>query len=91
MYTKQTVLVNPSGMHARPASDFVASAKTFASKVFVRNLDVTGAEPVNAKSILSILTLGMAKGTHVEVSAEGCDEQAAVEKLIALIESGFGE
>ena len=45
----------------------------------------------NAKSIISILTLGMGKGTKIEISAEGPDEQEAVDTLVGLVEGGFGE
>lgn len=91
MYSKETKLVNQTGMHARPASDFVAAAKAFSAKVFLKNLDKEGSEPVNAKSIVRILALGLSRGTRIEISAEGEDEQAAVEKLTALVDEGFGE
>ena len=91
MVSKQTVVINPSGLHARPASDFVKAAKAFDSKIKIANLDLPEEDPMNAKSIISILALGIGPGCNVEITAEGDDEEEAVDSLIALIDSGFGE
>lgn len=91
MYTERTTIMNKSGLHARPASVFVKEAKAFASKVKIQNLKTPGEVPANAKSIISVLGLGMGQGTEVEISAEGPDEEKAVKALVALIESGFDE
>jgi len=91
MFSKQTILRNVSGLHARPASDFVALAKTFESKVTVKRLDEDGAVETNAKSIIKILAQGLSVNTPLEIAADGADEQLAVEKLIELIDSKFGE
>jgi len=88
MYTKRTELKNASGLHARPASEFVAMAKQFESKVTVQRLDDEAALPANAKSIIKILAQGLAVGTPIEIAADGLD---AVEKLFELVESKFGE
>ena len=90
MYKKETVVINASGLHARPASDFVKEAKKFEAKINIRK---TGGadEAVNAKSIMRLLSAGISKGTRVEISAEGTDETAAVDALAALVEGGFGE
>lgn len=90
MVTRQTTVTNASGLHARPASDFVMKAKTFSSKVTIQNLSA-GGQAVNAKSILRLLAESMTQGTRVEISAEGEDEQTAADALIELIDSGFGE
>ncbi len=90
MVTRQTKVINASGLHARPASDFVIAAKTFASNITIRNLDTNG-QAVNAKSILRLLAEGMSQGTNVELCAEGEDEQKAADTLVALIDSGFNE
>ena len=90
MYAQQTKLINKSGLHARPASDFVKLAKSFQSSITVR--DVGGGRPaVNAKSIVRILSEGLCLDTQIEISADGADEREAVEQLAALIDSGFGE
>ena len=91
MYAKQTELKNASGLHARPASEFVAMAKQFESKVTVQRLDSEDALPANAKSIIKILAQGLAVGTPIEIAAEGPDEVEAVDKLFELVESKFGE
>lgn len=89
MYSKTTVVKNRTGLHARPASEFVACAAKFSSKVTIKKL---GAEKeVNAKSIILLLSLALVQGTEVEISAAGEDETAAVEALVALIDGGFGE
>lgn len=91
MYAKQTVLKNVSGLHARPASDFVALAKTFESKVAVQRLDEEDAVVTNAKSIIKVLAQGLSVNTPIEIAADGPDEQEAVDQLVALVDSKFGE
>ncbi len=91
MYTKRTELKNVSGLHARPASEFVSMAKSFESKVTVQRLDDPEAQAANAKSIIKILAQGISVGTPIEIAADGPDEQEAVDKLIELVDSKFGE
>ncbi|NLB71127.1 MAG: HPr family phosphocarrier protein [Chloroflexi bacterium] len=91
MYSIQTELKNVSGLHARPASEFVAMAKKFQSAITVQRLDDEDAKPVNAKSIIKILAQGIGVGTPIEIAADGPDENEAVEQLLALVESKFGE
>ena len=90
MYQRQTKIINTTGLHARPASEFALKAKEFESSVTIRRLD-TQSEPVNAKSIVRLLSLGIGKGTDIEIIALGPDEQLAVDTLTSLVESGFGE
>lgn len=90
MYSREVEVKNKTGLHARPASDFVGLAGTFDSNITIR--DVNGDDdPINAKSIILLLTMGFGKGTVVEIAAEGEDEKQAVDKLVALVESKFGE
>lgn len=91
MYSKQTVLKNLTGLHARPASEFVACAKGFESKVTIRRLDMDDAPETNAKSIIKVLAQGISVNTPIEICADGPDEQEAVDKLVELIDSKFGE
>lgn len=91
MSKKQAQLINASGLHARPASDFVKLAKSFRSKITVRSTDAPEDEAVNAKSIVMVLSQGFCKGTVVEIAADGEDEQAAAAALAELVASGFGE
>lgn len=90
MYTKQVTIHNPSGLHARPASEFVAAAAKFKSRITIRK-DEEGAREVNAKSIVMILSQALVTGTTVRITANGEDETVAVDSLVALIEDGFGE
>jgi phosphocarrier protein len=90
MYTKTTTVINKTGLHARPGSDFVNAAKKFTSKITIRRLDEED-EPVNAKSIAFVLSLGIGKGIGVELAAGGEDEQIAVDTLVDMINGGFGD
>lgn len=90
MISKQAVINNKTGLHARPASDFVILAKQYESRITIKNIDNDG-EAVNAKSILRLLAEGLSLGTKVEITAEGTDEGEAVKALTDLINSGFGE
>jgi phosphotransferase system HPr (HPr) family protein len=84
------VVRNPSGLHARPAALFVRTAGQFGAKVTVAH-PAAGKGPVDAKSILSVLTLGISSGTEIEVSAEGDDADAALAAIRGAVESGLGE
>lgn len=87
--TKNTVeIVNKTGLHARPASDFVLAAKKYESRITICR---EGGVPVNAKSVVRILAEGLGQGTKIEIAAEGADEAQAVAELTALVAGGFGE
>lgn len=88
MVKRQVEIVNQTGLHARPASDFVLAAKKFESNITICK---EGGQPVNAKSVVRILAEGIGQGTRLELAADGADEKQALEELTALIESGFGE
>ena len=81
---------NPSGLHARPAALFVRTCGQFSSKITVSNA-AADKGPVDGKSILSVLTLGVSSGTEIEVSAEGDDADAAIAAIRDAVESGLGE
>ncbi|MFC0214563.1 HPr family phosphocarrier protein [Paenibacillus chartarius] len=89
MVTKTTTIQNEQGFHLRPAQLFTELANKFESEL---NFSVAGQDDeIDPKSILGLMALGLEKGTAVTVTAEGPDEEQAVNELIALIESGFGE
>lgn len=90
MYSRTTTINNPSGLHARPAAVFCKTASGFSSAVTVRRNE-EGAEAKDAKSILMLMGLGLGCGTEIEIAADGADEQAAVDALVELVESGCGE
>lgn len=88
---KVTIQVNTEvGLHARPAALFVKQAGQFESVIQIRNL-TTSSKWANAKSILSVLSLGVEKDFEIELEANGQDEQAAIEALTAMVLSDFGE
>ena len=78
---------NKSWLHARPAGMFVKKAAEFKSTVEV----LAKGKVVNAKSIMGIMSLGLGQGDELTVVATGEDEESAVNALVELIESGFGE
>jgi len=80
-------VVNPLGLHARAAARFVHLAARFASQIRVAR----DGRVMDGKSIMGILLLAAARGTTITISADGADEQAAVEALAVLVQSGFGE
>ncbi|MFN8457484.1 MAG: HPr family phosphocarrier protein [Anaerolineae bacterium] len=90
MPSNSFVIQNEVGLHARPAALFVQTAAKFKAKIKVRNA-TRGTPFVEAKSILSVLGLGVAKGHQIDLTAEGEDEQAALETMAHLIESDFAE
>lgn len=81
---------NPSGLHARPAATFVKAAAGFRSDIRVANL-TTGSQPVTAKSIIGVLSLGVQRGHSIRLQLEGEDEVAAAVALRELVEAGLGE
>ncbi len=78
---------NKQGLHARPASLFVEMAKGFKSKIWVEKDGMK----VDGKSITSVLMLGADKGSEVTILAKGEDEDEAVDGLLNLVASRFGE
>ena len=81
--SRTVVIIDPLGLHARPAAAFVEMARTFAADVTIEKDGKRG----NCKSLLSILKLGIAQGADVTVTASGEDEQHAVDALVALLEA----
>jgi phosphotransferase system HPr (HPr) family protein len=90
MKSVEVVVRNPSGLHARPATLFTQAAAGFESRITVENLD-RGKGPVDAKSLLLLLTTGVSRDHRVRLTADGPDEEAAIETLVDLIDSGLGE
>ena len=87
MYIKEAVVNNQVGLHARPATFFIQKANEFRSSIWVEKDE----RRVNAKSLLGVLSLGIVKGTAINLIADGSDEKDAVEALINLISSDFAE
>ena len=87
MFVKEVSVKNQVGLHARPATFFIQKANEYKSSIWVEKEE----RRVNAKSLLGILSLGIVGGTAIRIIADGNDEQAAVEALVELVESGFAE
>lgn len=87
MTEKEVVVKNRAGIHARPAGMIVTLANKFKSQIFVEK----DSEKINAKSIMGLITLGVVCNTALKISAEGDDENDAVNALVTLIENRFEE
>lgn len=87
MMTRDIVITNESGLHARPATFFIHKALSYQCSIWVEK----GDRKVNAKSLLGVLSLGIAKGMTVTLIADGQDEEAALDGLTELVNSGFSE
>lgn len=82
---RQTLVVHPQGLHARPAALFVQLAKRFASAITVTK----GRQRVDGKSIMGLLTLAVETGSQVRIAAEGPDAQEAVDRLCHFLSRRF--
>ena len=87
MISRQVTITNSSGLHARPATFFIQKANAYKSSVWVEKDD----RKVNAKSLLGVLSLGIAHGMTIKLIADGSDESEALDGLEALIHTGFQE
>ena len=88
--SRDIIVSNSMGLHARPAMQFVDLANTFKSDVKVTK---PGDEAVSAdgKSVMQMIVLEAIQGTKLRIEADGEDAQEAVQKLAELFESTFGE
>lgn len=87
MQKREMTITNNIGLHARPATFFIQKANTFKSSIWIEKDD----RKVNAKSLLGVLSLGIAKGMVVTLVADGQDENEALDGLIGLVQSGLAE
>ena len=87
MLTREVTINNQVGLHARPATFFIQKANEFKSSIWIEKDD----RKVNAKSLLGVLSLGIVKGTSVNLVTDGSDEKDALSTLEALIASDFTE
>lgn len=87
MYMKEAVVNNQVGLYARPATFFIQKANEFKSSIWIEKDE----RRVNAKSLLGVLSLGITKGTTINILAEGPDEETAVNTLAEMIFSDFSE
>jgi phosphocarrier protein len=87
MKSATLTIVNKLGMHARASAKFVNLASQFKSDIFIAR----DGQRANGKSIMGIMMLAAARGVTIELSADGADEEAAVNALAQLVAGRFGE
>ena len=87
MVKREVIITNNIGLHARPATFFIQKANTFKSSIWIEKEE----RKVNAKSLLGVLSLGIAQGMTISIVADGSDENDAVNGLIDLIKTGLIE
>jgi phosphocarrier protein len=87
LISKEYVVSNPSGLHARPASRLVQTAQKFKSAITLEGNGKT----INAKSMVKLLSGGMTKGSSISVTCEGEDETEAMAAIADLFDNNFYE
>lgn len=87
MLSKEITIINKLGLHARAAAKFVNLASRFESEINVTRNDRT----VNGKSIMGVMMLAASRGTTLQISANGSDENEAIDQISNLILERFGE
>lgn len=88
--SREVIITNKLGLHARPAMQFVDLANQFQSNIHVRSL---GPEPMDAdgKSVMQMIILAAVEGTPLVITADGEDAERAIEQLVGLVNEKFGE
>lgn len=87
MISRDVTVNNNGGLHARPATYFIQKANSYKCSIWIQKDD----RKMNAKSLLGVLSIGIAQGMTITLIADGVDEQAALDGLEELINSGFAE
>lgn len=87
MVSEKVTLINPQGLHMRPAGLFASTMGKFACDVTI----VTADKEVNGKSPMALMAAGIPCGTEIEVRCDGTDENEALAAALDLIKSGLGE
>ncbi len=81
MLSREVIVINDVGLHARPATFFIQKANSYKASIWIEKDD----RRVNAKSLLGVLSMGIVKGTTITIIADGEDEAEAIEGLYSLI------
>lgn len=87
MVSKKVKIINPTGLHLRPAGIFCNTAVKFDSRITFQY----GNTNANAKSVLSVLGACIKKGDEIELICDGADEEEALAAMVKAIEDGLGE
>lgn len=88
MVSKTVTVINAEGMHMRPAGIIAKAAKEHVDSEVV--LKANGKE-IKAKAIMQIMAAGIKKGTNVEITVNGGDEESVLNEFVQMFENGFGE
>lgn len=83
MVSREVIVKNSTGLHARPATLLVKKASSFKSDI---SIEFNG-KKANVKSLIGVLSLGVTKNSNIKVMASGDDENLALEEVVKLIES----
>lgn len=87
MLHRQIEIINKLGMHARAAAKFVTLAQTYSADIQIAR----NGQQVNGKSIMGVMMLAAAKGSTIELTTDGEDEDQAMQSLVQLINNRFDE
>lgn len=87
MKCRTVTIQNNLGLHARASAKFIGKASRFESNISIAR----NSQKVNGKSIMGIMMLAAAKGSDIEICADGSDEEHALNDLCLLVQDRFGE
>ena len=87
MVSAKTTIVNPQGMHMRPAQLFVSTMAGYPCDVTI----LFGGKSINAKSIMHLMAACIKQGSEIEIQCSGDKEAEALKAAVELVESGLGE
>ena len=87
MVSAKTIVVNPQGMHMRPAQLFVNTMAKYKSDVTI----IFGDKTINAKSIMHLMAACIKQGSEIEIRCSGDREEECLKAAVALVEAGLGE
>ena len=87
MVSAKTKVINPQGLHMRPAQLFVTEMNKYKSEVSI----VFNGKPINAKSIMNLMASCIKMDSEIEIRCEGAQEAEALDAAVKLVESGLGD
>ena len=85
MVSAKTKVINPQGLHMRPAQLFVTEMNKYKSDVSI----IFNGKPINAKSIMNLMASCIKQGAEIEIQCSGPQEEEALKKAVELVESGL--
>lgn len=87
MVSAKTKVINPQGLHMRPAQLFVTTMTPFKCNVTI----IFGEKTINAKSIMNLMAACIKQGSEIEIRCEGEQEAEALKAAVELVETGLGD